>query len=133
MSQSRGYLPYDYFMRYCSDAWFSWPQVSGKWSPKELGVSAAQTIPSFSAAAMQQVDDIGDGIFQRLSMFTNPLGNACGMLDFWHNEFDLRVGWSIVTIRDGFLDIEDLFLMPECWSIDNVIAHVPGVAVTQGV
>jgi len=116
----RGYLPYSYFTRYCSDAWFSWPQVSRNWLPKKLGVVADQTIPSFSRATMQQVDDIGDGIFQRLSMFTNPLGNACGVLDFWHSEFDLRIGWSIVTIRDGFPDIEDLFIMPEFWSTDNV-------------
>ena len=89
---STGYLPYEYFERYTTDAWL--PYYG---NPRILRPRRTDNRPSI----------------QRLLMFNNTIGNPSALIDLWSWEGDLRVGWCVMTYRDGYLDIEDFFLRPE--------------------
>lgn len=85
-----GYLPYEYFETYLSDAWFSWPMLRGHWLP----------------------DPTPKGYCRRLKILINGLGHPCAIIDLWNITEDIRIGWCFMTLRDGYLDIEDYFLRP---------------------
>jgi hypothetical protein len=108
-----GFLPYEYFDQYVSDAWFLWPTVVANWKPTKLGDFTAPLLPTIGAPFSGQVSDIGDGFVYRLCMFGNPLGNPCAVIDIWANDDDNRIAWVIMTVRDNYLDIEDFFIKPD--------------------
>jgi len=46
-------------------------------------------------------------------MFSNALGNPGVLIDLWDVISDIRIGWCMMTLRDGMLDIEDIFVRQE--------------------
>jgi hypothetical protein len=86
-----GYLPYSYFETYLSDAWFRFPSKTDSWLP-------AKDAPAFT---------------HRTTMFSNALGNPGALIDLWDIVNDIRIGWCMMTLRDGMIDIEDIFLRHE--------------------
>jgi len=101
-----GYLPYDYFSAYLSDAWMSLPREPGPCRPDARRV--AELASKYKAKGKYYVS--------RLSVFPNPaLGHACAIIDLWDMAEDLRIGWCFMTLRDGedFIEIEDFFLRRE--------------------
>jgi hypothetical protein len=88
---SVGYLPYEYFEKYLTDAWFQYPAKLGHWRP----------------------DGTEEPSVERIRVFNNTLGNPSALIDLWSWADDVRVAWCIMTYRDGFLDVEDFFVRPE--------------------
>jgi GNAT superfamily N-acetyltransferase len=87
-----GYLPYEYFETYFSDAWLQCPNELGRWRP----------------------ECSGDKIFvKRSMMFAGPLGHSCAIIDLWNMVEDIRIAWCFMTYRDGYIEIEDFFVRPE--------------------
>jgi hypothetical protein len=85
-----GYLPYEYFEAYVSDAWFESPMGLGHWLPAPTP----------------------EGFCRERRIFINALGHPCGTIDIWNTTDDIRIGWCFMTYRDGYLDVEDYFLRP---------------------
>lgn len=85
-----GYLPYEYFDAYLSDAWFECPKSLGHWLP-------APTPERFA---------------EEVRIFVNSLNNLCVAIDLWDTTDDIRIGWCFMTFRDGYLDVEDYFVRP---------------------
>ena len=85
-----GYLPYQYFETYVSDAWFECPMRLGHWLP----------------------DPTPEGFAQEVRIFVNALTHLCATIDLWNTVDDIRIGWCFMTRRDGYLDVEDYFLRP---------------------
>jgi hypothetical protein len=88
---SVGYLPYEYFEAYLSDAWFYYPIKQGRWRPEQTDQPSTQ----------------------RVMIFNNTLGNPSAIIDLWNWADDIRVAWCFMTYRDGYLDIEDFFVRPD--------------------
>jgi len=89
-----GYLPFEYFENHVFDAW--------------AGCGVCVRPPWFSDGAT--------GL--RKWTWPDPLGNEChggGMLwgiDYYDATNDDRLGWAFAVQRDGYLDIEELFVKP---------------------
>jgi hypothetical protein len=45
--------------------------------------------------------------------FSNALGNPGALIDLWDIASDIRIGWCMMTLRDGVIDIEDIFIRRE--------------------
>lgn len=41
------------------------------------------------------------------------LGYKIAKIDLWDLQNDIRIGWSFMTFRDGYLDVEDFFIRPD--------------------
>src|SRR5665213_875569 len=66
-----GYLPYEYFEAYLSDAWFDCPMRLGRWLPAPTPESYAEEV----------------------RMFVNALNHVCATIDLWDTTEDIRIGW----------------------------------------
>ncbi len=88
-----GYLPYDYFKQFVSDAWFVWPKRPARWLPNSRE----------------------EPFLHRKIIARNTLGNAVGIIDIWDVAQDVRIGWCFMTLSPdgGYLEIEDYFLKAE--------------------
>jgi hypothetical protein len=96
-----GFLPYTYFSRYCSDAWFLFPPRTD------------HLLPDRPPGA-----DFG---LRLTGPFQNALGHPSVIIDIWDFNQDIRMGWCIMTLRDGHLDIEDLFVRPDYYGTEHQI------------
>jgi hypothetical protein len=88
-----GYLPFQYFQTYLTDAWGRHPGETRNWRPTSI------------------VEPLGmrTYIFKR-----NWIGYPGILIDLWQMEEDIRIGWCIMTYRGKqFLEIEDFFLRPD--------------------
>ena len=85
-----GYLPYRYFETRLLDAWFEQPMTPGRWRPEFVDQAFAE----------------------RLMMFPNGLGHPSAIIDLWDMANDVRLAWCFMTLRDGYLDVEDFFVRP---------------------
>jgi hypothetical protein len=43
-------------------------------------------------------------------MFPNGLGHPSAIIDLWDMTNDVRLAWCFMTLRDGYLDVEDSLL-----------------------
>jgi hypothetical protein len=84
-----GYLPYDYFERYMTDAWlldFRSPRFKHDHSQRFIcRRTAAKTI----------------------------LGHVSALIDLWDLQEDIRIGWCFAAVRGGWFEIEDFFIRPD--------------------
>jgi hypothetical protein len=97
-----GYLPYQYFDTYVSDAWARYPGKTKNWRPTTI-------LKPFISSE---------------TTFINWLGNPEALIDLWQVEQDIRIGWCLMTFRgDEFLEIEDFFIRPD-FQLDNSHATV---------
>ena len=94
-----GYLPYEYFDAYVSDAWFESPMKLGHWLPVPTPERFAKEVRSF----------------------VNALNHLCVAIDLWDTIDDIRIGWCFMTFRDGYLDVEDYFLRPGFHGTDHQV------------
>jgi hypothetical protein len=93
-----GYLPYEYFNMHFQDAWFRFPNRSPLPCPVRNGSMVKEGQSEFI-----EVDFVKQ----------NCLGNDCAIHDLWDTTGFTRIGWSFATVRDGYLDVEELFVMPQ--------------------
>lgn len=90
-----GYLPYAYFENFISDAWCSVLPLAHR-LPRSPGHLPAR-----------QVD------------LLYCLGHKMAKIDLWDLQNDIRIGWSFMTLRDGYLDVEDFFIRPDYLSMGH--------------
>jgi GNAT superfamily N-acetyltransferase len=88
-----GYLPYEYFTKYVQEAWF--------------------LRPSLAANTNQPEHPAKDGFIGTFGEHINELGHRCMICSAWDLASNTRVGWSFATMRDGYFDIEEMFVRPE--------------------
>jgi GNAT superfamily N-acetyltransferase len=84
-----GTLPYAYIEIHCSDAWVFYGSNNDRPPPTGAGVSVVQW---------------GD---------IDPRGNVNHAVEIVDNTNDEIKGWAFCVERDGFLDIEELFVKPD--------------------
>lgn len=93
-----GYLPYSYFRLF---AFESWAEELGDYG-YPLGAPGATVTCTFPSV--------------------NLLGNAARSIISIDGQTRDKVGWALCTIRDGFFDIEDLFVKPTLFATQHVLA-----------
>jgi GNAT superfamily N-acetyltransferase len=84
-----GYLPYDYFAPYMTEAWIA------------------------GGLGERPPDQKGKGV--RLSNWGVPdvMGGILHGIEVDDPSTDERIGWSFVVSREGYLDVEELFVRPQ--------------------
>ena len=87
-----GYLPFDYFNRYLIDAF---DIIPGQFAPSRIR----------SLLKSKKGDLKGWCIM-------SPLGVPLHGVELWDRSHDERKGWTFAVERDGFLDVEELFVRP---------------------
>lgn len=91
-----GYLPYEYFNRYFHEAWF-----------------AVLEDPDPGNREWRRKSKTTHTHWLSESVFINALGHACLVIDLWDLANDVRIGWSIATVRNDWLEVEDFFIRPD--------------------
>ena len=92
-----GWLPYEYAMSMSNETWSYVPPNRHHWMP----VGAAQ------------INDPSNPFVTRATFLKEgPVGYNAGIVDLWHPGTLSRVGWAMLSVREGFVEIEDYFIMP---------------------
>lgn len=87
-----GYLPYEYFERFCNDAW------------------AFEPAPQLLLKKNQYREHL---FIIKQGGYPNVLGPISIVVDLWDTKSFVRVGWCFATIRDEWFEIEDFFIRPD--------------------
>ena len=96
-----GTLSYGYFENMLVEAWIT-SDTSPTWT---LAKSAAQ----FSNAHEPGALDVREMVWGVRDIVRGGVVHCCEIYDLANDE---RIGWTLAVPRDGFLDIEDLFVRP---------------------
>lgn len=105
-----GYLPHTYFDRYLTEAWvLSTPYERPRWSLDE-----------------PMVMEIEWGA-------QDFLGGVLHGVELYDSAQDECIGWAFTVCRDGFLDIEELFVRPAFRGTNNgnILTRMLGVLATR--
>ncbi len=97
---NRGYgtLPYEYVMSLSNETWSYVPPMRHHWMP-------------FGA---ERLDNPSNPFIARATFLKEgPVGYSSGIIDLWQPGTRSRIGWAMLSIREGFVDIEDYFIMPQ--------------------
>lgn len=86
--QGLGYLPYDFFDRYFSEAWAINNLYKGRRSSEQLGLLEIRW----------GTNDIFGGVLHAVEIYDSAADDC--------------IGWAFAVCREGFLDIEELFVRP---------------------
>jgi hypothetical protein len=93
-----GYLPYEYFNQFFQDSWFLFPKAR----PLPCPIKNDSIIKEGKSEFIE-VDFVRQ----------NCLGNICAIYDLWDVTGFARIGWCFATVREGYLDVEEFFVMPQ--------------------
>lgn len=86
-----GFLPYEYFNKFCNDAW------ARMWEPQLMS---------------SRRNYIDHQFIIEPGAIPNPLGNLSFVINIWQPQSDVRVAWCCATIREGWFEVEDFFIHP---------------------
>lgn len=85
--QGFGYLPYDYFQRFLQEAW----------------TKSSNSKPETRS---------GTGIVDHQWGAPDLFGDVLHCIDVYAPASDDYLGWGFAVVRDGYLEVEELFVMP---------------------